>query len=203
MTKKEITDRKLYLDSLKSDLALNDNAAVVAEMTQRAKQIEGLLKALTSANINCDTTPGIQIFTRIDKNLVVRKYLNDLFFFDAIKLKSNDTDRFIVAEANLGKFAKGVNLLSKDDETYKLMKLEFSKVLDQINSCTTYYQVDNIKVMDEYDKPISRIYIKLLPSDSYLDYLKKIKFISHGKFFSSKKKEKREDSIAILSFYVN
>ena len=65
MTKKEITDRKLYLDSLKSDLALNDNAAVVAEMAQRAKQIEGLLKALTSANINCDTTPGIQIFTRI------------------------------------------------------------------------------------------------------------------------------------------
>ena len=188
MTKKEIIDRKLYLDSLKSDLTLNDNAAVVAEMTQRAKQIEGLLKALTSANINCDTTPGIQIFTRIDKNLVVRKYLNDLFFFDAIKLKSNDTDRFIVAEANLGKFAKGVNLLSKDDETYKLMKLEFSKVLDQINSCTTYYQVDNIKVIDEYDKPISRIYIKLLPSDSYLDYLKKIKFISHGKFFSSKKK---------------
>ena len=44
-----------------------------------------------------------------------------------------------------------------------------------------------IKVIDEYDKPISKIWIKLIPSDNYLDYLNKIKFIPHGKFFAKKK----------------
>ena len=59
MTKKEINDRKLYLETLKSDLALNDNAAVMAEMTQRAKQAEGILKALVSANINHDNIKSL------------------------------------------------------------------------------------------------------------------------------------------------
>ena len=188
MTKKEINERKLYLETLRSDLSLNDNAAVMEEMSQRAKQIEGIIKALASANINCDNIPGIQIFTKIDKNLTVKKYLKDLFFFDTVKLTSKDTDKFLVAEANLFKFAKGENLSTKDEETYTLMKQEFGKVLDQINYCIEYYMIENIKVLDEIDKPTSRIYIRFLPSDSYLDYLKKIKFISHGKFFSSKKK---------------
>ena len=188
MNKKEINDRKLYLETLRSDLTLNDNAAVMAEMTQRAKQVEGILKALVSANINHDNIPGIKIFTKIDKNLVVKKYLKDLFFFDTMKLTSDGTDKFLVAEANLFKFAKGENMSTKDDETYTLMKQEFDKVLDQINHCIEYYMIENIKVLDEIDKPTSRIYIRFLPSDSYLEYLKKIKFISHGKFFSSKKK---------------
>ena len=188
MNKKEINDRKLYLETLRSDLTLNDNAAVMSEMTQRAKQVEGILKALVSANINHDNIPGITIFTEIDKNLTVKKYLKDLFFFDTMKLTSNGTDKFLVAEANLFKFAKGENMSTKDDETYTLMKQEFDKVLDQINHCIEFYMIENIKVLDEIDKPTSRIYIRFLPSDSYLDYLKKIKFISHGKFFSSKKK---------------
>ena len=75
MNKKEINDRKLYLETLRSDLTLNDNAAVMTEMTQRAKQVEGILKALVSANINHDNIPGIEIFTKIDKNLIVKKYL--------------------------------------------------------------------------------------------------------------------------------
>ena len=40
MTKKEIQERKLYLDTLKTQLLLEDNAAVTSEMTTRAKQIE-------------------------------------------------------------------------------------------------------------------------------------------------------------------
>ena len=51
MTKKEIQERKLYLDTLKTQLLLEDNAAVTSEMTARAKQIEGILKALISANV--------------------------------------------------------------------------------------------------------------------------------------------------------
>ena len=114
MNKKEINARKVYLESLKSDLTLNDNAAVMSEMTQRAKQVEGILKALVSANINHDNIPGITIFTEIDKNLTVKKYLKDLFFFDTMKLTSNGTDKFLVAEANLFKFAKGENMSTKD-----------------------------------------------------------------------------------------
>ena len=187
MTKKEIQERKLYLDALKTQLSLEDNAAVTSEMTTRAKQIEGILKALISANVNCDNIPGMEIYTHLEKNLIIKKYLKDLFFFDSIKLKSDGTDQILVATANLNKFAKGEELNTCNDETYTLMKQEFSKVLDQINSCLNYFQIENIKVIDEYDKPISKIWIKLLPSDSYLDYLKKNKFISHGKFFSKKK----------------
>ena len=58
------------------------------------------------------------------------------------------------------------------------MKQEFDKVLDQINHCIEYYMIENIKVLDEIDKPTSRIYIRFLPSDSYLDYLKKINYLS-------------------------
>lgn len=187
MTKKEIQERKLYLDALKTQLSLEDNAAVTSEMTTRAKQIEGILKALVSANVNCDNIPGMEIYVHLEKNLVIKKYLKDLFFFDSIKLKSDGTDQILVATANLNKFAKGEELNTRNNETYTLMKQEFSKVLDQINSCLNYFQIENIKVIDEYDKPISKIWIKLLPSDSYLDYLKKIKFISHGKFFTKKK----------------
>lgn len=186
MTKKEISDRKLYLDTLKSQLSLDDNQAVMSEMTARAKQIEGILKAITAANVNRDNIPGIDMYLSLEKNSVVKKYLKDLFFWDSVKLKSDGTDQILVAQANLSRFAKGENLNPKDDETYNLFKLEFSKVLDQINACTTYYQIENIKIQDEIDKPISRIWIKLLPSDSYLDYLKSIKFISHGRFFKSK-----------------
>lgn len=188
MTKKEIIDRKLYLETLKTQLSLDDNAAVTTEMTARAKQVEGILKALVSANVNRDNIPGIQMFVKLEKNQVIKNYLKDLFFFDTLKLKSNATDQFLVAEANLAKFAKGENLNSKDDETYNLMRLELSKAIDQINACIMYFQIENIKVIEEYDKPISRIWIKLLPSDNYLDYLKKIKFISHEKFLSSNKK---------------
>lgn len=187
MTKKEIQDRKLYLDTLKTQLLLEDNAAVTVEMTTRAKQIEGILKALVSANVNCDNIPGIDIYVHLEKNFVIKKYLKDLFFFDSIKLKNDGTDQFLVAGANINKFAKGEELNTRNDETYNLMKQEFSKVLNQINACLNYFQIENIKVIDEYDKPISKIWIKLLPSDSYLDYLKKIKFISHGKFFTKKK----------------
>ena len=187
MTKKEIQERKLYLDTLKTQLLLEDNAAVTSEMTTRAKQIEGILKALISANVNCDNIPGMEIYVHLEKNLVIKKYLKDLFFFDAIKLKSDGTDQILVASANINKFAKGEELNTRNDETYILMKQEFSKVLDQINSCLNYYQIDNIKVIDEYDKPISKIWIKLIPSDNYLDYLNKIKFIPHGKFFEKKK----------------
>lgn len=187
MTKKEIQERKLYLDALKTQLSLEDNAAVTSEMTTRAKQIEGILKALVSANVNCDNIPGMEIYVHLEKSLVIKKYLKDLFFFDSIKLKSYGTDQILVATANLNKFAKGEELNTRNDETYILMKQEFSKVLDQINSCLNYFQIENIKVIDEYDKPISKIWIKLLPSDNYLDYLKKIKFISHGKFFTKKK----------------
>lgn len=186
MTKKEIGDRKLYLDTLKSQLSLDDNQAVTSEMTARAKQIEGILKVITAANVNRDNIPGIDIYLSIEKNPIVKKYLKDLFFWDSLKLKSDGTDQILVAQANLSRFAKGMNLNTKDDETHDLFKLEFSKVLDQINACTTYYQIENIKIQDEIDKPISRIWIKLLPSDSYLDYLKSIKFISHGRFFKSK-----------------
>lgn len=188
MTKKEISDRKLYLNTLNSQLSLDDNQAVMREMSVRAKQIEGILKAITAANVNRDNIPGIDMYLNLEKNSVVKKYLKDLFFWDSIKLNSDGTDQVLVAKANLSKFAKGENLSSKDDETYNLFKLEFSKVLDQIDACTTYYQVDNIKIQIEIDKPISKIWIKLLPSDSYLEYLKSIKFISHDKFFKSKSK---------------
>ena len=135
MTKKEIQDRKLYLDTLKTQLLLEDNAAVTAEMTTRAKQIEGILKALVSANVNCDNIPGIDIYVHLEKNFVIKKYLKDLFFFDSIKLKNDGTDQFLVASANINKFAKGEELNTRNDETYNLMKQEFSKVLDQINAC--------------------------------------------------------------------
>lgn len=184
MTKTEIQSRKLYLDTLMSQLSLEDNAAVTSEMTARAKQVEGILKALVSANVNCDNIPGISIYTKLEKNLVIKKYLKDLFFFDTLKLSKTSEDRILVAEAKLNGFAKGEKLLSKDEETYSLMKLEFSKVLDQINNCLSYFQIEDIEVIVDYDKPISRIYIKLLPSDSYLDYLKKIKFIPIGKFIT-------------------
>ena len=174
MTKKEIQERKLYLDTLKTQLLLEDNAAVTSEMTARAKQIEGILKALISANVNCDNIPGMEIYVHLEKNLVIKK-------------KSDGTDQILVASANINKFAKGEELNTRNNETYILMKQEFSKVLDQINSCLNYYQIDNIKVIDEYDKPISKIWIKLIPSDNYLDYLNKIKFIPYGKFFAKKK----------------
>lgn len=187
MTKIEIQERKLYLDTLKTQLSLDDNQAVMTEMSARAKQVEGILKALVSANVNCDNIPGLDIYIRIEKNLVIKKYLKDLFFFDTIKLKSDGTDQILIATANLSKFAKGENLDPKSDETYLTMKLEFSKVIDQINNCLAYFQIQNVKVIEEYDKPISKVWLKLLPSDNYLDYLKKIKFISHGKFFIKKK----------------
>lgn len=187
MTKSEIQSRKLYLDTLMSQLSLEDNAAVTSEMTARAKQVEGILKALVSANVNCDNIPGISIYTKLEKNLVIKKYLKDLFFFDTLKLSKTPEDRILVAEAKINGFAKGEKILTKDEETYNLMKLEFSKVLDQINGCLSYFQVENIEVIVDYDKPISRIYIKLLPSDSYLDYLKQIKFIPIGKFITKNK----------------
>ena len=77
MTKKEIQERKLYLDTLKTQLLLEDNAAVTSEMTARAKQIEGILKALISANVNCDNIPGMEIYVHLEKNLVIKKYLKD------------------------------------------------------------------------------------------------------------------------------
>ena len=107
---------------------------------------------------------------------------NDIFYE-----LNNELFHFPPTEENINKFAKGEELNTRNDETYILMKQEFSKVLDQINSCLNYYQIDNIKVIDEYDKPISKIWIKLIPSDNYLDYLNKIKFIPHGKFFAKKK----------------
>ena len=84
MTKKEIQSRNNYLQSLRAKLSLEDNAAVAIEMTARAKQIEGLIKALNSANVNCDNIPGIEIYPKLEKSLVVKKYLKDLFFFSLI-----------------------------------------------------------------------------------------------------------------------
>ena len=186
MIKKEIQLRKLYLNTLKTQLLLEDNAAVTSEMTARAKQIEGIIKALGNANINCDNIPGLQIFFNLDKNLIVKKYLKDLFFFETNQLSKISSDEILIAEANLAKFSKGEKLNSKDSETYELMKNEFSKMYDQINNCLSYYQIEDIKLIRSDDKPISRMALKLLPSYNYLQYLKKIKFISNNKFTSSK-----------------
>lgn len=187
MTNKEIQSRKEYLQTLRARLSLEDNAAVAIEMTARAKQIEGLIKALNSANVNCDNIPGMEIYPKLDKSLVVKKYLKDLFFFDTLKLKKYATDQILVAKADLSKFAKGEDMDPRSNETYQSWTNEFSKVIDQVNACLNYYQIENINVVEEYDKPISKLWIQLVPSDYYLEYLKKIKFISFGKFFSTKK----------------
>lgn len=186
MTKKEIQSRNNYLQSLRAKLSLEDNAAVAIEMTARAKQIEGLIKALNSANVNCDNIPGMEIYPKLEKSLVVKKYLKDLFFFDTLKLKKDATDRILVAKADLGKFAKGENMDARSNETYQSWNNEFSKVIDQVNACMNYYQIENINVVEELDKPISKLWIQLVPSEYYLEYLKKIKFVSFGKFFSTK-----------------
>lgn len=187
MTKKEIQSRNDYLQSLRAKLSLEDNAAVAIEMTARAKQIEGLIKALNSANVNCDNIPGMEIYPKLEKSLVVKKYLKDLFFFDTLKLKKDATDQILVAKADLGKFAKGEDMDARSNETYQSWANEFSKVIDQVNACLNYYQIENINVVEEYDKPVSKLWIQLVPSEYYLEYLKRIKFVSFGKFFSTKK----------------
>lgn len=183
MTKKEISDRKLYLSTLRSQLSLDQNQLVSNEMAYRSKHLEGIIKALRSADINKDTIKGIDVFINADKSLVGKKYVEDLFFWESSKLDNSGSDMILIAKANLQVYAKGMNLSTKDPDTYKSMKLEFSKVIDQINSCLTYYQIDNVKIIDEYNSPICKAWIKLFPTDTYLDYLKEIKFIPHGKFF--------------------
>lgn len=187
MTKKEIADRKLYLDTLKTQLSLDDNQSVMTEMSMRAKQVEAILKALTSANINRDNIPGIDMYLNLEKNLVIKSYLKDLFFWDSIKLKSNGTDQILIAKGNYGHFAKLEGLDPRSDETYNLFSLEFSKVLDCINASLSYYQVENIDIIKDFDKPISKLWIKFLPSDEYLEYLDSIKFISHNRFLKKKR----------------
>lgn len=183
MTKKEIADRHEYLNALKSSLSLEDNQSILIEMTARAKQIEGIVKSLSSANINRDNIPGIDIYLNINKSLVVKKYLSDLFFFDRLYLSTNESDKVLVAYGNIQKFASGTKLLVKDESTYTEFKSEFTKVHKFIDSALSYYNVNDIELIVEHDKPISKIWIRLLPSDKYLEYLKRIKFIpiKHGK----------------------
>lgn len=183
MTKKEITDRKLYLDTLKTQLSLEDNQAVITEMQYRAKQIEAILKSLSSANINRDNIPGMDMFLKLEKSPIIKKYLSDLFFFDLVELQSFISDKFIVAQGNIQNFAKGTKLLVKDNETKDLFKLEFKHIVDYIDAALSYYQVNDIELIVDYDIPISRAWIKLYPSDNYQRYLQKIKFIPLKRFF--------------------
>lgn len=182
MSNKNITDRKLYLNNLKNDLYLNDNAAVTSEMIYRAKHIESLSKALLSANVNRDNVLGINMHIELKKNPIIKKYLQDLFFFDMEKLKPNGSTKILVADANLFNYCKAHKLDSKDDTSYGLLKSDFSKVSNHITACISYFQVENIKEYDEYNKPLCRTWIRILPSKQYLDYLNKIKFISHEKY---------------------
>lgn len=187
MTRNDIISRKEYLESLRKELSFNNDTRVANEMAYRAKQVEGILKALVSANINRDNIPGIQLYTKLEKNLTIKKYLNDIFFFDSEKLKCNGTDRILIADANLVKFASGENLNSKDKNTSLVFNNEFSKVIDFVNAAVNYYQIENINLIEEDNSLVRKLWIKLLPSDKYLDLLDNISFRSHEKFFTHKK----------------
>lgn len=182
MTKKEIADRKLYLDTLKTQLSLDDNQAVITEMSARAKQIEAIIKALAAANINRDNIPGIDMFLKANKNPVIKRYLSDLFFFDLVGVQESITDKFIVAQGNIQSFARGSKRLVKDQETKDLFRIEFKHVADYIDAALSYYQVNDIEIIVEHDIPISKVWIRLYPSEAYQEYLQKIKFIPLKKF---------------------
>lgn len=183
MTSKQIADRKDYLESMRSDLSLNENLMVITEMSKRVRRIEYIYKSLVSASINADNIPGINIYTRITKNKVVAAYLEDYFFFDTIKLSSTASDKILVAEANLFKFAKGIGITSTDSKAPTMMKKEFAKVEELILAGLSYSQVDYITTSVEEDKGTIKMYIRLHPSDTYKNDLKSVNFISHEKFF--------------------
>lgn len=186
MTNKEISDRKLYLGALRSQLSLDNNQSVSNEMVYRSKHLESIIKALRSTDINKDSIKGIDVYINADKSFVGKCYLKDLFFWESSKLNNSGSDMILIAKANLQAYCKGASLSTKDPDAYESMKLEFSKVIDQFNSCLSYYQIDNAKVIVEYNNPICKAWIKLFPTEAYLDYLKEIKFIPHGKFFKKK-----------------
>ena len=186
MKKSEINERKVYLQSLRTDLSLNDNAAVSNEMNARAKHIEAIRKALISANVNIENVPGISIFPNINKSKIGSKYLHDLFYFETIK----DDSKAIITKGDFNIFCRSKNISTKDKDSWDKFKLEFSKVVDQINACIAYFNIENIEVEVEYDAPNCKVYIKLLPSEDYKEYLKKIKFVSLDKFISQKEKLK-------------